>query len=99
MSEHLGPYAVEQGRQPMFLDTGQQSPKSCSEATARRIDDEAREMVERMYERARRLLDTRRDKLEALAQYLSRHEVVDQATLAMLLGDLRPNARPEMANS
>ena len=98
MSEHLGPYAVEHARQPMFLDTGQQSPKSCSEATARRIDNEAREMVERMYERARRLLDTHRDKLEALAQYLLRHEVIDQATLAVLLGDLRPNARPELAN-
>lgn len=98
MSEHLGPYAVEHGRQPMFLDTGQQGPKSCSEATARRIDDEAREMVERMYERARRLLDTHRDKLEALAQYLLQHEIIDQATLAVLLGDLRPAARPEMAN-
>ena len=98
MSEHLGPYAVEQGRQPMFLDTGQQTSKSCSEATAHRIDNEAREMVERMYDRARRLLETHRNKLEALAQYLLEHEVIDQATLAVLLGDLRPHERPELAN-
>src|SRR6266487_1702647 len=96
MSEHLGPYAVEQARQPMFLDSGYQSSKHYSEDTARRIDNEAQTMVERMYQRARQILETHRDKLEALAQYLLEHEVIDQASLAMLLGDLRSGPQPQL---
>lgn len=96
MSEHLGPYAVEQARQPMFLDGGYQSPKHYSEDTARRIDNEAQTLVERMYQRARQILETHRDKLEALAQYLLEHEVIDQASLAMLLGDLRSGPQPQL---
>jgi cell division protease FtsH len=96
MSEHLGAYAVEQARQPLFLDSGYQSSKHYSEATAERIDQEAHTMVERMYQRARHILEMHRDKLEALAQYLLQHEVIDQASLAMLLGDLRSGQQPQL---
>lgn len=96
MSEHLGAYAVEQVRQPMFLDSGYQSARHYSEDTARRIDNEAYTLVERMYQRARQILEMHRDKLEALAQYLLEHEVIDQASLAMLLGDLRSGQQPQL---
>ena len=96
MSEHLGAYAVEQVRQPMFLDGGYQSSRHYSEDTARRIDNEAQTLVERMYQRARQILEMHRDKLEALAQYLLEHEVIDQASLAMLLGDLRSGQQPQL---
>ena len=96
MSEHLGAYAVEQVRQPMFLDSGYQSSRHYSEDTARRIDNEAQTLVERMYQRARQILEMHRDKLEALAQYLLEHEVIDQASLAMLLGDLRSGQQPQL---
>src|ERR687887_201649 len=96
MSEHLGAYAVEQVRQPMFLESGYQSTKHYSEDTARRIDNEAQTLVERMYQRARQILEMHRDKLEALAQYLLEHEVIDQASLAMLLGDLRSGPQPQL---
>jgi len=96
MSEHLGAYAVEQVRQPMFLDSGYQQSRHYSEETARRIDNEAQTLVERMYQRARQILEMHRDKLEALAQYLLEHEVIDQASLAMLLGDLRSGQQPQL---
>ena len=96
MSEHLGAYAVEQVRQPMFLDSGYQNSRHYSEDTARRIDNEAQTLVERMYQRARQILEVHRDKLEALAQYLLEHEVIDQASLAMLLGDLRSGQQPQL---
>ena len=67
-----------------------------SEDTARRIDNEAQTLVERMYQRARQILEMHRDKLEALAQYLLEHEVIDQASLAMLLGDLRSGQQPQL---
>jgi ATP-dependent Zn protease len=49
-----------------------------------------------MYQRARQILELHRDKLEALAQYLLEHEVIDQASLAMLLGDLRSGQQPQL---
>lgn len=100
MSEHLGAYAVEQARQPLFLDSGYQSPKHYSEATAQSIDHEAQTMVENMYQRAHQILENHRDKLEALAQYLLQHEVIDQASLAILLGETRASTKqPQLAGS
>lgn len=98
MGECLGPYAVEQAHQPMFLDGHNSSPKTYSEATAQSIDREAQTIVERMYQRARQLLTEHRDKLETLAQYLLQHEVIEQATLMTLLGDLRPGKMPQLVD-
>jgi cell division protease FtsH len=98
MGECLGPYAVEQARQPMFLDGHNPSLKTYSEATAQSIDREAQDMVERMYRRARQILLEHRNKLETLAQYLLQHEVIDQATLAALLGDFRLGKEPQLVD-
>jgi cell division protease FtsH len=99
MGETLGPYAVEQGRQAMFLDVYTPSPKTYSEDIARNIDKEAQNIVERMYQRANQVLTEHRDKLEAVAQHLLAHEVIDQATLATLLSDWHPGKEPQFADS
>src|SRR5919108_79421 len=49
----LGPYTVERGRQPRFLEGPGTTATGYSDATARRIDREAQAIVERMYRRAR----------------------------------------------
>jgi cell division protease FtsH len=98
MGECLGAYAVEQARQPMFLDGHNSSLKTYSEATAQSIDREAQDIVERMYQRAQQILLEHRNKLETLAQYLLQHEVIDQATLAVLLGDLRLGKEPQLVD-
>jgi cell division protease FtsH len=99
MGETLGPYAVEQGRQAMFLDAYSPSPKTYSEDIARHIDQEAQNIVERMYQRANQVLTEHRDKLEILAQHLLAHEVIDQATLATLLSGWHPGKEPQFADS
>jgi cell division protease FtsH len=91
MSELLGPYAVERGRQPLFLDGQEPAAQGYSEVTAQRIDHEAQATVERMYQRARQILEEHRSTLETLAQYLLAHEVIDQQTLAALIGGLHPS--------
>jgi cell division protease FtsH len=95
MGEQLGPYTVNQGPQPMFLPNGAQYPQSYSEATAQAIDQEAQHLVEQMGQRASEFLETHRNLLETLAQYLLVHEAIDQSTLALLLGDLQPLKHPE----
>ncbi len=98
MGECLGPYAVEQARQPMFLDGHNSSLKTYSEATALSIDQEAQNIVERMYQRAHQVLTEHRDKLEKLAQYLLQHEVVEQGMLATLLGGLHSDKEPQLVD-
>jgi cell division protease FtsH len=99
MGEQLGPYTVEHERQPLFLSNGYHRPKTYSEAMAQSVDREAQSIVEHMYQRARSILEGHRDKLELLAQYLLKHEAIDQATLATLLGDLRTNQEAQLIDS
>ncbi len=96
MSELLGPYAVERGRQPLFPE-GYEPTAGYSEATAQRIDHEAQATVERMYQRARQILEEHRHTLETVAQYLLAHEVIDQETLAALTGGLRTSKHPVLS--
>ena len=95
MSEQLGPYAVEQRPQTVFLPNGPTSPQTYSEATARAIDQEARQILDHMAQRAMQLLETHSETLETLAQYLLAHEAIDQSTLALLLDGLQPTRRSE----
>jgi cell division protease FtsH len=95
MSEQLGPYAVEQRPQTVFLPNGPTSPQTYSEATARAIDQEARQILDHMAQRAMQLLETHSETLETLAQYLLAHEAIDQSTLALLLEGLQPTRRSE----
>jgi len=96
MSEQLGPYVVEQRPQSVFLPNGPTSPQTYSEATARAIDQEARQIVDHMAQRALQLLESHSETLETLAQYLLAHEAIDQSTLALLLEGLQPT-RPSPA--
>ena len=79
----LGPVAlgVEQG--PGFL-RGARMPemRSYSEQTARIVDEEIRKMVTEALDRAREVLSTNREKVEALAARLLATEVVDEDDLA-----------------
>ncbi len=57
-----------------------------SEATARRVDEEIREVVMRGYETARQLLEKQRSAVEALTAALLEHESVDSTEIRDLLG-------------
>ncbi|MGB4726741.1 MAG: ATP-dependent zinc metalloprotease FtsH [Thermogutta sp.] len=56
-------------------------PRWYSEATAEEIDREIRRILDEALERTRRILETRRQALEALAQRLMEKEVIDQDEL------------------
>jgi cell division protease FtsH len=56
-------------------------PRWYSEATAEEIDREIRRILDEALQRARRILETRRQALEALAQRLIEKEVIDQDEL------------------
>ena len=86
MSEALGPATFEGARPALFLpDATGTSRGEYSERTAEVIDEELRKLLMAAQDRVRETLTARRPQLEAIAQTLLRHEVVDRATLNDLL--------------
>jgi len=67
--------------------------KPYSEETARIIDEEVSAVIERAYDRAKEILATNRDKLEALAESLLTNEVIFKEDVERILG-ARPFAAP-----
>lgn len=60
--------------------------KPYSEATAKTIDEEARLIVERAYERTKQLLVEKREALEIIAKELLKKEIIFQSDLEGLIG-------------
>ncbi|MGB3588394.1 MAG: peptidase M41, partial [Tunicatimonas sp.] len=88
MNEKLGNVSFYDSRQPDYNFT-----KPYSEATAQTIDEEVRALIDRAYERTKKLLTDKRDQLEALAKQLLDKEILFQNDLERLIGK-RPFARP-----
>jgi len=78
----LGPIAF---RRPS-MHGGDDQGSGFSEATARRVDEEIRELVMRGYETARQLLEEHRGTVRALADELLLNESVDAEGLRAVLG-------------
>jgi len=78
----LGPIAF---RRPSNTFGSDDQGAGFSEATARRVDDEIRELVMRGYEVARQLLEEHRGSVRAMAEELLVHESLDAEEIRALL--------------
>jgi cell division protease FtsH len=78
----LGPIAF---RRPSGPWGNEDQGSGFSEATARRVDDEIREVVMRGYETARQLLEEHRGAVRAMAEELLRNESLDADEIRELL--------------
>lgn len=67
--------------------------KPYSEATAETIDAEVRKLVDDAFERTKKLLEEKKDKLEILANELLKKEIIFQSDLERLIGK-RPFDKP-----
>jgi len=96
LSEKMGPmlYAEEEGE--VFL--GRTSSKSLhmSDDTAKMIDDEVKEFVNRNYQRAETMLTENMDILHAMKDALMKYETIDADQIDDLMArrDVRPPADP-----
>jgi ATP-dependent Zn protease len=77
----FGPIAFRRAGAPWEEDGGM----GFSESTARRVDEEIRDLVMRGYETARRLIGRHREAVEALAEELLLVESLDAAAVRTLL--------------
>jgi len=87
MSDVLGPATFEAARPALYLPEAARPPRAeYSERTAETIDEEVQKLLSGAGERVRDTLSARRRELDALAQELLRHEVVERAALNSILG-------------
>ena len=86
MSTALGPISLGDEHGPGFLGVKGLEQRSYSEQTALEVDREVEALVLEAHERARDLLRTNRDKLDAMAARLLVAEVVDEEEMRRLWG-------------
>ena len=86
MSEQLGPMTFGGGQQAMFLrGAGFGQEREYSEATARVIDNETRAIIDRIYDRVRDLVSTKKKVLMDAAAELKQRETLEGDRLRQLL--------------
>ena len=77
MSDALGPLSYGKNEQPLFLGREISQHRDFSEDTARMIDKEIRDIVERNYAKARNILTENIDILHNIAKVLLEYESLD----------------------
>lgn len=84
-SDKLGPmlYAEDEGE--VFLGRSVTQTKHMSDDTAKLIDDEVRKIIDRNYERARRILVENMDIMHAMKDALMKYETIDAGQIDDLM--------------
>jgi cell division protease FtsH len=100
MSEKLGPLSYGQGDHEIFLGRDISQRRDFSEDTARVIDAEVHTIVMRNYQRAKSIIEEKRDKLIAIAESLLVRETLDGKEVIMLMdGETLPPKVPAPTDS
>jgi cell division protease FtsH len=95
MSDRVGPVTFRQGEPHPFLGREMAEQRDFSEETARLIDEEVRRIIQEMEEKARELLESNRDKLDALAEGLLENETLSREEIDEILGSQKEEAEQE----
>ncbi len=84
-SEKLGPmlYAEDEGE--VFLGRSVTQTKHMSDDTAKLIDDEVRQIIDRNYERARQIIMDNMDIMHAMKDALMKYETIDAGQIDDLM--------------
>jgi cell division protease FtsH len=77
LSDKLGPIAYGEEEDEVFLGRSVTQHKNVSNETARRIDEEVREILDRAYARSTELLTENLAKLHVMAEALLQYETID----------------------
>jgi len=94
LSDNLGPLAYGDDEGEVFLGHSVTQQRQISPETAQAIDEAVRVIIDRNYERARRLLVENMDKLHAMADALLRFETIDLGQIDDIMSG-RPVREPD----
>jgi cell division protease FtsH len=88
MSERIGPLAVGDKEQEIFLGREFAQRREISERTAQMVDDEVKRLVDEAYARATTILMENRELLDRIAAALLDRETIDREDLDNLVKNL-----------
>jgi len=88
MSELIGPLAVGDKEQEIFLGREFAQRREISERTAQMVDDEVKRLVDEAYARATSIISDHRELLDRIADALLERETIDREDLDRLVKDL-----------
>jgi cell division protease FtsH len=94
MSDELGPIAYGENQEEVFLGHSVSRTQNVSEATAQKIDQEVRRIIEETYNRAKQILQDRLDDLHTVAKGLLEYETLTGDEIKALLRGERPVRTP-----
>ena len=77
MSDVLGPVMYGSGQSEVFLGRDFSNNKDYSEEVAAKIDAEIKALLDEGYATAKQILEENRDKLDFIAEFLLKHEIMD----------------------
>jgi len=90
LSEKLGPLAYTEDEGEVFLGRSVTKHKNMGDDTARIIDEEVRNVIDRNYERAYKLLTDNIDILHKMAETLIKYETIDLGQIDALMERREP---------
>jgi len=85
LSEKLGPLAYSEDEGEVFLGRSVTQHKNVADDTARVIDEEIRDFIDRNYERAETLLKDNMDILHTMSEALMKYETIDASQIDQLM--------------
>jgi len=94
MSDDLGPIAYGENQEEVFLGHSVSRTQSVSEATAQKIDQEVRRIIDECYQRAKKILSEKTADLHTLAAGLLEYETLTGDEIVALLKGIRPVRTP-----
>ncbi len=90
LSEKLGPMVFGEEEGEVFLGRSVTQHKSLSDETAHVIDEEIRNIVDRNYDRAEKILKENIDILHTMSDALMKYETIDKDQIAALMNGKEP---------
>ena len=98
LSQELGPLMYDEENEEVFLGMSAGTPKMhVSDETAKKIDEEVRNIIDDCYSTAKRLLEENRDKLDTMAEALLEYETIERRQIDDIMEGRKPSP-PESWN-
>jgi len=85
LSEKLGPLAYSEDEGEVFLGRSVTQHKNVADDTARVIDEEIRDVIDRNYKRAEQILKDNMDILHSMSDALIKYETIDASQIDQLM--------------
>ena len=96
-SEAMGPMTYAEDEQEVFIGRSMTQTRQVSPETAKLLDAEVRNLIDRCYARSRQLLSENMDKLHAMAAALMKYETIDVGVIDAIMEGREPGPPADWA--